>query len=85
MEAIYLVSDEGTGIRAGHAEVMCYVVRQSDTYPAIALQLGRWVEHLEKAVCKAIGMGREQDKVKRQWRLLQERTKTKIRCQSSLI
>ena len=38
--AIYLVCDEGQGIRAGHAEVMSDVVRQSDTYHAIAHQLG---------------------------------------------
>jgi hypothetical protein len=40
VEAIYLVADEGQGIRAGQAEVMSDVVRQSDTYHAIAHQLG---------------------------------------------
>jgi hypothetical protein len=35
-----LVSDEGQGIRAGHASVLSDVVRQSDTYHAIAHQLG---------------------------------------------
>jgi len=57
--AIYLVSDEGKGIRAGHAGVMSNVVRQSDTYHAIAHQLGRWVDRLEDAAYKAIGV--EQD------------------------
>jgi len=56
VEAIYLVSDEGKGIRAGHAEVMSDVVRQSDTYHAIAHQLGSWMDRLEKAAYKAIGM-----------------------------
>ena len=54
--AIYLVSDEGQGIRAGHAEVMSDVVRQSDTYHAIAHQLGAWADRLEKAAYKAIGV-----------------------------
>jgi hypothetical protein len=55
VEAIYLVSDEGKGIRAGHAEVMSDVVRQSDTYHAIAHQLGSWADRLEKAAYKAMG------------------------------
>ncbi|MEJ2331105.1 MAG: hypothetical protein P8Z33_15080 [Gammaproteobacteria bacterium] len=38
VEAIYLVSDEGKGIRTGHAAVMSDGVRQSDTYHAIAHQ-----------------------------------------------
>ncbi len=54
VEAIYLVSDEGMGIRAGHAEAMSDVVRQSDTYHAIAHQLGNWMDRLEKAAYKAI-------------------------------
>ena len=59
VEAIYLVSDEGKGIRAGHAEVMSDVVRQSDTYHAIAHQLGSWADRLEKAAYKAIGVEHE--------------------------
>jgi len=54
LEMIYLVSDEGQGIRAGHAEVSD-TVRQSDTYHAIAHQLGNWMERLETAAYKAIG------------------------------
>lgn len=54
VEAIYLVSDEGTGLRAGHAEAMSDVVRQSDTYHAIAHQLGNWIDRLEKTAYKAI-------------------------------
>jgi hypothetical protein len=59
VEAIYLVSDEGQGIRAGHAEVLSDVVRQSDTYHAIAHQLGSWADRLEKAAYKAIGVEHE--------------------------
>ena len=49
VEAIYLVCDEGEGLCAGHAQVMSDVVRQSDTYHAIAHQLGSWADRLEKA------------------------------------
>ena len=59
VEALYLVSDEGKGIRAGHAEVMSDVVRQSDTYHAIAHQLGSWADRLEKAAYKAIDVEHE--------------------------
>jgi hypothetical protein len=59
VEAIYLVSDDGQGIRAGHAAVMSDVVRQSDTYHAIAHQLGNWLDRLEKAAYKAIGVEQE--------------------------
>jgi len=53
-KAIYLVSDEGQGLSAGHAEALSDVVRQSDSYHAIAHQLGAWVDRLEKAAYKAI-------------------------------
>jgi hypothetical protein len=56
VEAVYLVSDEGKGIRAGHAAVLSEVVRQSDTYHAIAHQLGSWADRLETAAYKAIGL-----------------------------
>lgn len=53
-EAIYLVSDDGKGIRAAHAEVLTEVARQSDTYHAIAHRLGSWTYRLEKSAYKAI-------------------------------
>jgi hypothetical protein len=56
VEAVYLVADEGTGIRGGHAAVLSEVVRQSDTYHAIAHQLGSWNDRLEKAAYKAIDL-----------------------------
>ena len=52
--AIYLVSDDGPGLRAGHAEAMGDVVRQSDTYHAIAHRLGSWVERFVIAAYAAI-------------------------------
>ncbi len=55
LEMIYLVSDEGQGIRAGHADAVSDAVRQSDTYHAIAHQLGSWMDRLETAAYKAIG------------------------------
>ena len=54
IEAIYLVSDDGTGIRAGHAKVMNDKLRQSDTYHGIAHNLGSWVGRLETAAYAAI-------------------------------
>lgn len=52
--AAYLVCDEGTGLRAAKKEALPEVVRQSDTYHAIAHVLGSWVERLEKAAYGAI-------------------------------
>jgi hypothetical protein len=54
LKAIYLVSDDGTGIRAGHAKAMGDGVRQSDTYHAIAHRLGSWSGRLETAAYAAI-------------------------------
>ena len=52
--AAYLVCDEGTGLCAAHKESLSDIVRQSDTYHAIAHALGLWVERLEKAAYGAI-------------------------------
>jgi len=54
-EVIYLVSDEGKGLCTGHDLVFDGLVRQPDTFHAIAHRLGMWVERLEKAAFKAIG------------------------------
>ena len=40
IEAIYLVSDDGADIRAGHAKVMSDKLSQLDTYHGIAHNLG---------------------------------------------
>ncbi len=52
--AVYLVSDDGQGLRSGHKEAMAEKVRQSDTYHGIAHQLGKWVELLETSAYKMI-------------------------------
>ncbi|MCW4031810.1 MAG: hypothetical protein NWF08_00255 [Candidatus Bathyarchaeota archaeon] len=52
--AIYLVSDEGKGICTAQEEALANIIRQPDTYHAIAHQLGQWVEILEAAAYKAI-------------------------------
>lgn len=58
-DAIYLVTDEGKGLLGGHARALSEVVRQSDTYHAIAHQLGSWTDRLEKAAYKAIAVEHE--------------------------
>jgi len=62
IEAIYLVSDDGVGLRAGHAQAMGHTVRQSDTYHAIAHKLGSWVDRLEKRAYKFIKLEQEREK-----------------------
>lgn len=63
VNAIYLVSDEGQGLIGGHADAMNDVVRQSDTYHAIAHVLGQWVKRLEDAAYKAIAFEEAREKV----------------------
>ena len=53
-DAIYLVTDEGTGLCAAYDEVFSGVMRQPDTFHAIAHRLGLWIERLEKSAYKAI-------------------------------
>lgn len=54
-KAMYVVSDEGTGLCAGHDLVFDGLIRQPDTFHAVAHQLGIWEKHLEKSAYKAIG------------------------------
>jgi len=61
-EATQMVSDDGQGLRAGHHEAMSDVIRQSDSYHAIAHNLGSWVIHLEKSAYKAIALEQECEK-----------------------
>ena len=63
VNAIYLVSDNGQGLIGGHADAMHDVVRQSDTYHAIAHVLGQWVNRLEDAAYKAIALEEKWEKV----------------------
>jgi len=60
--ATYLVSDEGIGICTAHEEALPDIMRQPDTYHAIAHRLGLWVHYLESATCKAI---EEEDKCRK--------------------
>jgi hypothetical protein len=53
IEAIYMVSDDGTGLRAGHAEAIGGI-RQSDTYHAVPHNLGSWCHRLETSAYAAI-------------------------------
>jgi hypothetical protein len=52
--ATYLVTDEGTGLCAAQKKALANIIRQPDTYHAIAHQLGKWVNRLEQAALKAI-------------------------------
>ena len=52
--ATYLVTDEGRGLCAAQKEALPDIIRQPDTYHAIAHQLGKWVNILEAAAYKAI-------------------------------
>jgi hypothetical protein len=52
--ATYLVTDEGRGLCSAQKEALADIIRQPDTYHAIAHQLGKWVNILETAAYKAI-------------------------------
>ena len=52
--ATYLVTDEGKGLCAAQKEALADIIRQPDTYHAIAHQLGKWVNILETAAYNAI-------------------------------
>jgi hypothetical protein len=52
--ATYLVTDEGRGLCSAQKEALADIIRQPDTYHAIAHQLGKWVNILEAAAYKAI-------------------------------
>ena len=52
--ATYLVTDEGRGLCSAQKEALADIIRQPDTYHAIAHQLGKWVNILETAAYQAI-------------------------------
>ncbi len=52
--ATYLVTDEGRGLCGAHKESLANIIRQPDTYHAIAHRLGVWVNILEQVAMKAI-------------------------------
>ncbi len=52
--AAYLVTDEGKGLISAHKEALGDLIRQPDTYHAIAHHLGKYVDIYEKAAYGAI-------------------------------
>lgn len=52
--ATYLVCDQGSGLSKAHKEHLSRVFKQTDTYHAIAHQLGQWVSRFENSAYKAI-------------------------------
>jgi len=44
--ATYLVTDEGRGLCSAQKEALADIIKQPDTYHAIAHQLGKWVNIL---------------------------------------
>ena len=52
--ATYLVTDEGKGLTGAHKEALADIIRQPDTYHAIAHQLGQWADRLETSAYSAI-------------------------------
>jgi len=59
--AAYLVTDEGRGLTAAHKEAPADIVRQPDTYHAIAHVIGKLVRQSEDAAYKAIGKEQERE------------------------
>ncbi len=52
--AAYLLCDEGSGLCKARRDALADVLRQPDTYHAIAHVLGQWVRRMENAAYKAI-------------------------------
>ena len=59
--AIYLVTDEGQGLTKAHKEKLADIVRQPDTYHAIAHVIGKLVKQLEDAAYSAIQKEQERE------------------------
>lgn len=53
-EAIYFVTDEGSGLCSAHENFFTGALRQPDTFHAVAYRLGGRLERLEKSAYKAI-------------------------------
>ncbi|MCI5140539.1 MAG: hypothetical protein D3909_02185 [Candidatus Electrothrix sp. ATG1] len=54
-EAIYFVTDEGSGLCSAHDNLFTGAMRQPDTFHAVAYRLGGRLDQLEKSAYKAIG------------------------------
>jgi hypothetical protein len=59
-EAIYIVTDEGTGLCSAHDNFFTGAMRQPDTFHAVAYRLGGRLDQLEKSAYNAIA--REYDR-----------------------
>ncbi|WP_339132516.1 MAG: hypothetical protein WGN25_09755 [Candidatus Electrothrix sp. GW3-4] len=80
IEAIYLVTDEGSGLCAAHDELFSGVImRQPDTFHAVAYRLGSRLEQLEKSAYKAIT-----EEYNREGKIASARTKAVIRKRTEL-
>ncbi len=60
--AVYMVSDEGTGLTSGHSKILSDRQFQPDTYHVIAHRLGFWLGRLEKEAYQA--MEREYERLR---------------------
>jgi hypothetical protein len=78
-EAIYFVTDEGSGLCSAHAELFSGVIRQPDTFHAVAYRLGSWLKRLEKSAYKAIT-----EEYDREGKIASARTKKVIRKRTEL-
>lgn len=89
--ALYLVSDEGQALSKAQKETLKNIVRQPDTYHAIAHRLGRYVLRLEAAAYTAISQEYEAErKIKRAATAATRKqgrtayTRTKIRTENKI-
>ncbi len=64
IQAVYLVSDEGSGLTGAQKEALADLVWQPDTYHAVAHRLGKFARSLEREVDAA------EKKVKERWQKL---------------
>ena len=60
-EAIYYVTDEGSGLCSAHENLFTGAMRQPDTFHAVAYRLGSWLDRLEKSAYKAISWEYDRD------------------------
>jgi len=61
--ALYVVSDEGTGLQAAQSSLFPELTHQPDTYHGVAHRLGLWNKRLETAAWKAIEKEYEREMV----------------------
>ncbi len=72
IQAVYLVSDEGSGLTGAQKEALADLVWQPDTYHAIAHRLGKFVKSLEREMEAA------EKKVEERWQKLDSARSDKV-------